>query len=346
MRARRGHAIVSIIAAALLMAASAGADASRLAGDINCDGLADCNDVNPFLSLMGLPCSGTLPSGCPCANADCNGDGWITFADLACFLVTLDCSDCNGNLIDDAADIANCTGQAWCGDCNSNGVPDGCDIDPNDPDGDGLVSSDCNLNGVPDECEILPGDVNLDGVADCNDTNAFVARLNTSCGTCDWACWSADCDGNGLVTWRDIPGFWAATGCPDCNGNGVADPNDIAGGTSLDCNSNGIPDECDINPADPDLDGLVSSDCNSNGVPDECDTAVGTSPDCDTNGIPDECETTPTMLGDCNCDCLADCSDIDYFVAGLNDNVLAWQAHYSGAHGGQLPPCPFAILDC
>lgn len=60
----------------------------------------------------------------------------------------------------------------------------------------------------------------------------------------------------------------------DCNGNGIDDAQDIAEGTSTDCNQNGVPDECDVDPADPDGDGVVSEDCQPNGFPDECDLAT------------------------------------------------------------------------
>ncbi|MCA9255173.1 MAG: laminin G domain-containing protein, partial [Phycisphaerales bacterium] len=38
-----------------------------------------------------------------------------------------------------------------------------------------------------------------------------------------------------------------------------------------DCNGNQIPDDCDLDPLDPDGDGVVSVDCDGNGRPDECD---------------------------------------------------------------------------
>ena len=53
----------------------------------------------------------------------------------------------------------------------------------------------------------------------------------------------------------------------DCNGSNI--PEDCE--TFTDCNSNGIPDECDVDPTDPDGDGLVSPDVNGNGIPDECE---------------------------------------------------------------------------
>jgi hypothetical protein len=93
----------------------------------------------------------------------------------------------------------------------------------------------------------------------------------------------------------------------DCNSNGVADSLDIDpadpdgnGMVSSDCDANGVPDECDpdcndndvpdtcdIDPSDPDGNGLVSPDCNANGAPDECE------PDCNGNGSPDDCDVDP-----------------------------------------------------
>ena len=62
-----------------------------------------------------------------------------------------------------------------------------------------------------------------------------------------------------------------------------------------DCNRNGVPDECDIDPTDPDGDGMVSGDCNENLIPDECDIASGFSLDEDLNGTPDECGGLPPI---------------------------------------------------
>jgi|GEM_PF-7130993 len=54
-----------------------------------------------------------------------------------------------------------------------------------------------------------------------------------------------------------------------------------------DCNNNGVPDFQEVNPADPDGDGMVSEDCNYNRMPDECDLLAQ---DCNGNGIVDACE--------------------------------------------------------
>jgi hypothetical protein len=95
----------------------------------------------------------------------------------------------------------------------------------------------------------------------------------------------------------------------DCNGDGTADTDGVLAGTSLDCNCNYIPDECDINPLDPDSNGLISLDANG-------------------NGVPDECEACP---GDMNCDGSVSFFDINPFVLYLS-NFAAWQANYPGCN--------------
>ncbi len=82
-------------------------------------------------------------------------------------------------------------------------------------------------------------------------------------------------------------------------------------------------------------------DCNSNGVLDECDIADGTSQDANSNGIPDECEAPPVCSGDSNCDGAVNWRDIDFFVAGMNDNVAAWEAMFEP----DPPPCSFENND-
>lgn len=74
-------------------------------------------------------------------------------------------------------------------------------------------------------------------------------------------------------------GFWMgttaelATAGPvdDCNQNGVPDSEDLLTPEFGDCNNNGVLDICDVDPTDPDGNGLVSIDRNGNGRPDECD---------------------------------------------------------------------------
>ncbi|MDM8005952.1 MAG: thrombospondin type 3 repeat-containing protein [Phycisphaerae bacterium] len=110
---------------------------------------------------------------------------------------------------------------------------------------------------------------------------------------------------NNSVTWNiddfSVIVYYTASG--DCNGNGISDQCEISNGLvddcdnngmpddcETDCNGNHVPDHCDLNPADPDGDGVVHADCNHNRVPDFCDVAAGLAQDCNGNGILDRCE--------------------------------------------------------
>jgi hypothetical protein len=93
-----------------------------------------------------------------------------------------------------------------------------------------------------------------------------------------------DCDGNGRADCVDIN----EDPNRDCNQNTVVDRCEWQ-----DCNGNAILDACDIDPNDPDGNGLTSNDCDGNGEPDECQL------DCNGNGIFDYCED-PNMLGFCD----------------------------------------------
>ena len=75
-----------------------------------------------------------------------------------------------------------------------------------------------------------------------------------------------DCNGNGTPDGQDISGGYS----DDCNNDQVPDECELFGN---DCNTNDVPDECDVDPSDPDGDGLVSEDCNENITPDECELA-------------------------------------------------------------------------
>ena len=51
--------------------------------------------------------------------------------------------------------------------------------------------------------------------------------------------------------------------------------------------------------------------------------------------------SVPVCRGDANCDHVVNWRDIDYFVAGLNDNQSSWQAHFPGG----VPTCSYANVD-
>jgi hypothetical protein len=306
-----------------------------LPGDLLVDSAVDGLDIAPFIVcvLDGSP-------DCPCADLDLSGLADI--GDVGCFVNLLltgvgcevSCTgglrgfpDCNANGIPDAGDI---NGGASA-DCNLNGIPDECDVDPDDPDGNLLVSDDVNSNGIPDECE---DDCNGNGTPDDYDISSET---------------SGDVNGNGVPDECEI----------DCNSNGTPDDWDIAEATSADCNtngtpdeceqdcnSNGVPDDCDVDPADPDGDLLVSADCNANGNPDECDIALPPgfgSLDCNTNGTPDECDIaaceSDPACDDCNengipdgCDIAAQISE-DADSNGIPDECEGQQAQGGGGGG-------------
>jgi hypothetical protein len=209
-------------------------------------------------------------------------------------------------------------------DLNRNGAPDWLDIELG-------TSSDCNANGVPDDVDITRGtsaDTQPDGIPDecqdCNDNGILDPQEIADCGgdpACQDrndngipdGCETADCDQSGVLDVYEI-----ADGILlDCDYSGVPDicevpppaglclvdclaDDDADGVPDLcleDCDGNGLPDRVDVNPTDPDGDGIVAADCQRNGVPDVCDIDP-TDPDGDglvsldndNDGVPDECQ--------------------------------------------------------
>ena len=61
------------------------------AGDVNCDGVVDFDDIDPFVAALG--CSDGDPScwnpTCPWINADCNGDELVDFDDIDAFVALM-----------------------------------------------------------------------------------------------------------------------------------------------------------------------------------------------------------------------------------------------------------------
>ena len=61
-----------------------------VAGDLNCDGVVDANDISPFVAaLSGRTNYEAMYPGCPLANGDCNGDGLVNYADINPFIHAL-----------------------------------------------------------------------------------------------------------------------------------------------------------------------------------------------------------------------------------------------------------------
>jgi hypothetical protein len=59
-------------------------------GDLNCDGLINAFDIDPFvLALTDAAAYGAAYPGCPLLNADCNGDGLVNAFDIDAFVVCL-----------------------------------------------------------------------------------------------------------------------------------------------------------------------------------------------------------------------------------------------------------------
>ena len=67
------------------------------AGDLNCDGIVNYSDIDPFVAALSCvggapgcwpPPSGTpyVAPGCPWLNGDCDGDGNVTYADIDAFV--------------------------------------------------------------------------------------------------------------------------------------------------------------------------------------------------------------------------------------------------------------------
>jgi hypothetical protein len=59
-------------------------------GDLNCDGIVDFGDINPFVLAISNPAAyaGAYPD-CDILAGDCNGDGYIDFGDINPFVVLL-----------------------------------------------------------------------------------------------------------------------------------------------------------------------------------------------------------------------------------------------------------------
>ena len=59
-------------------------------GDLNCDGVVDFGDINPFALLLANPAAWEMAfPGCPQLNGDINGDGEVDFGDINPFVALL-----------------------------------------------------------------------------------------------------------------------------------------------------------------------------------------------------------------------------------------------------------------
>ncbi len=59
-------------------------------GDVNCDGVVDFGDINPFILALSNPATyAAMYPGCPLENRDINGDGVCNFGDINPFIALL-----------------------------------------------------------------------------------------------------------------------------------------------------------------------------------------------------------------------------------------------------------------
>ncbi len=64
-------------------------DCARTPGDMNCDGIVDFDDIDPFVEALGYPGGAGWPYACPWINGDCNGDGQVNFDDIDPFVALI-----------------------------------------------------------------------------------------------------------------------------------------------------------------------------------------------------------------------------------------------------------------
>ena len=187
------------------------------------------------------------------------------------------CVDYRGTCDGDSCEInANCMGT-----CDRTGAP--CEMNRNCPEYEtgeicenyrGTCDPPCGRDFLGDPYECIPIE------------------------TCEVGMCLSDCEPASSLTFPTFPGgyFMIRVGgkfgsypegflsvecvSDDCNNNGQPDLFEIENGSVTDCNFNGEPDVCDVNPADPDGNGLVSPDCDGNGWPDECQIRFDAQVDC------------------------------------------------------------------
>ena len=67
-----------------------GPPSAYIPGDLNCDGVVNYGDINPFVQAFSNPPTYLEQhSTCCYWNGDCNHDGWVTYGDINCFVELL-----------------------------------------------------------------------------------------------------------------------------------------------------------------------------------------------------------------------------------------------------------------
>ena len=191
-----------------------------LIGDMNCDGVINSFDLDPFVVAVASPdaYAEAFPD-CHLERGDIDGDGEVNAFDIDLFVETLAgpqphgaCCLPDGTCLDDQT-MTQCIGAAgtWQGADTTCGATE-C---PQPITGACCVGDGTCIETTPDDCAgLYLGD-------------------DTFCG--------GDCDDDGTSDACVI----ALGLAEDCQPNGVPDQCDIDDGTSLDLNESGIPDECE-----------------------------------------------------------------------------------------------------
>jgi hypothetical protein len=185
-------------------------------GDMNCDGVVNCDDLNPFVQALSDPKQWQLEHpGCPIMNGDVNQDGVFDFGDINAFNEAISKraikgdANCDGCIND--ADV-NAFVLALSNPCQYKHTYVGCPILNCDCNGDGLVNfSDINCFNDLLESNEIKGDMNCDRCVNDDDVNAFILAIT------DPVAWQAlypdcplsngDCNGDGVVDFDDINCF-------------------------------------------------------------------------------------------------------------------------------------------
>jgi len=203
-----------MLVCAVMVAVPAGAQVPcAIRGDLNCDQVVNCADVNPFVLALTDPneYARQFP-GCPITNADINQDGLINFADINPFSALLEQAPIKGDM-------------------NCDGCVNSFDVNPFVL----ALSDPCAWKQMYPGCSILNGDCNGDGLVTFADINCFVELLNGNAIVGDMNCDRCvnDADVNLFVLALTDPDGWQEQypGCPilngDCNGDGQVNFGDI-----------------------------------------------------------------------------------------------------------------------
>jgi M6 family metalloprotease-like protein len=287
---------------------------------------------------------------------DCNGNGVYDYLDIAAGTST----DCNSNGWPDECELAN----GWEQDYNTNGIPDSCEPD-------------CNANGMPDSVELAallgltgayydnadftgPRRARLDSMVNFDwgtsapltgiDADTFSVRwtgyVHTPAATGTYQFFTRTDDGARLwVAGQLLIDHWVDQSTTEWSGAILLQGNrDYS--IRLEYYDNGGSALAQLRWQPPGAGKVTipatslrpARDCDGNGLIDICDIAAGTAPDSDGDGVLDLCDP---CAGDANCDLAVNWRDIDYLIAGMNDNPSAWSTLFPSPG----PACAFSNLD-